>query len=260
MIADYELSHVDNGLTAESGEYNDIWQAGIMDVSQGVNTEVIFALSRLQGDPGVAGNWYANRVDIEGSPFLQMSVQLYNMYGAGDDRRLLFTDESADQPAAGTANGTNTILVGKYQAEGAAGLLVQHVPIFRVTEMYLIRAEVQARNNQLTEAAATLHDVWEARYSSGLPAQPTFSNTQQALKAILDERRKEFAFEGHRYLDLKRLGTDAGVTSISRDAADCASFSAPCDLSLSDYRFTLPIPTSELSANPTIVQNPGYSN
>jgi hypothetical protein len=46
------------------------------------------------------------------------------------------------------------------------------------------------------------------------------------LEAILDERRLEFTFEGTWFIDLKRLATLAGVTSLDRDPADYSSNSA----------------------------------
>src|SRR5690606_5037358 len=133
-----------------------------------------------------AANWYANRVDIEGSPFLQMSVQLYNSYDDTDLRKILFTDESAAQPIGQPADGSDIILVGKYQAQGSAGLLVQHVPVFRTTEMYLIKAECEARDGRLNEAAATLHQIWLARYQDGTAPPPAnFGSSTAALKAVL---------------------------------------------------------------------------
>ena len=73
------------------------------------------------------------------------------------------------------------------------------------------------------------------------------------------ERRKELAFEGHRYIDLKRLGADAGVPGTDRDATDGANSNAisPLNILLGDYRFTLPIPQAEININP-LIQNPGY--
>jgi len=241
LVADFPLSDVD--------PYFNIWS-----VDEIADTEVIFALARLQNDPGIAANWYANRVNIEGSPFLEMSNQLFDLYDDNDIRRFAFVDDSSDL----SDPDNRIILIGKYQG-GANGLLINHVKVFRSSEMLLIRAECEARDGRLTEAAASLRQIWLARGISDalVPAQPTFATPNDALRAILLERRKELAFEGHRYLDLKRIGAEVGV-GISRDPADCASFSAPCDLAPTDYRFTLPIPTSEISANPTIEQNPGY--
>src|SRR5690606_14172335 len=111
---EYALAFADDvtGIDDEPLDYADIWQFGDMD-----SPAIICALSRLQNDPGVAANWYANRVDIEGSPFLQMSVQLYNSYDDTDLRKILFTAESAAQPIGQPADGSDIILVGKYQAQ-----------------------------------------------------------------------------------------------------------------------------------------------
>ena len=56
--------------------------------------------------------------------------------------------------------------------------------------------------------------------------------------------------------DRKRMG-DRGGRALDRDAREC-SFLAGCTLANSDYRFTLPIPVSELTANQAAQQNPNY--
>ncbi len=89
-------------------------------------------------------------------------------------------------------------------------------------------------------------------------AMPTnFSSSQAAFARILEERRVEFAFEGQRYLDMKRLGARAGSPGFVRDAKDCAS-SGACSLAPNSTKLTLPIPRSEMVSNPNMVQNPGY--
>jgi hypothetical protein len=50
---------------------------------------------------------------------------------------------------------------------------------------------------------------------------------------------------------------DRGGRALDRDAREC-SFLAGCTLANSDYRFTLPIPVSELTANSAAQQNPNY--
>ena len=76
------------------------------------------------------------------------------------------------------------------------------------------------------------------------------------LPPLTEERRKELAFEGHRYLDLKRLKSVTNV-GISRDAIDCVG-GGSCLLPVNDFRFTLPIPQSEINAQPSLQQNPDY--
>ncbi len=66
-------------------------------------------------------------------------------------------------------------------------------------------------------------------------------------------------FEGHRYIDIKRLGPLTGK-SIERDPTDDIISGATLTIPNNDYRFTLPIPQDELNANDLIrgQQNPGY--
>ena len=59
-----------------------------------------------------------------------------------------------------------------------------------------------------------------------------------------------------RWVDLKRLG-NRGNRAIDRDAKECENL-AGCSLPNSDYRFTLPIPLSETTANSGVVQNRDY--
>ena len=122
--------------------------------------------------------------------------------------------------------------------------------------MLLINAEAKARSNDFAGAAQAIKDLRDVRFGEATPL-PTYNNLDEALTDILEERRKELAFEGKRFLDLKWIGGDLNI-GVSRNETDCASFSAPCGLPRSSYRFTLPIPQAELNANPNITQNNGY--
>lgn len=119
---------------------------------------------------------------------------------------------------------------------------------FRTGEMYLIRAEANARKGGANEAAALadLNALRAARISGYLPVVLT---GQALLDAIQDERRKELICEGHRFFDLKR-------TTRTVNRANCTSF---CTLAPTNRAWTWPIPQPEIDANPTILpQNPGY--
>ena len=95
-----------------------------------------------------------------------------------------------------------------------------------------------------------MHDTDLLKHCRSLGSQT------EAFGAILDERRLELLYEGHRWVDLKRLG-DRGNRFLDRDAKECENL-AGCTLPNSDYRFTLPIPVDEISANSTVVQNSNY--
>ncbi len=109
--------------------------------------------------------------------------------------------------------------------------------IFRIAELYLIRAEARAQLNKVTDALGDLNAV---RDRAGLTASP--AATQAALLlAIEDERRVEFALEPHRWFDLVRTGRAAAVLNMT-----------------DPNRFLLPIPVNQLLTDKTLEQNPGY--
>lgn len=122
---------------------------------------------------------------------------------------------------------------------------------YRVAEMYLIRAEAYYRTNKETEARADLNALRTARIAGFTAGTETGT---ALLNAILLERRKELAFEGDRFFDLKRLNK----TAINRCASTIDSPSTICQLSSSSRAWAWPIPFDEINVNPNIVQNPGY--
>ena len=130
--------------------------------------------------------------------------------------------------------------------------------VFRSSEMLLIAAEARAYQSNFTGVQTLLEQLKTARFGSAQTvALP--SSVADAVGAVLDERRIELAFEGHRYKDLKRSGV-AGNRGIDRNPIECNLQSGACTLAASDFRFTLPIPIVEINANPGIgaEQNPGY--
>src|SRR5690606_17250463 len=98
-------------------------------------------------------------------------------------------------------------LVNKYTrgiVPNAPGLT--SVKLFRTGEMYLIRAEAALMRDNgtagMTAAAKDLNDLKAARIYNYVHVQ--FPDAQTLHQAILNERYKELAFEGHRFFDLKR--------------------------------------------------------
>ncbi|MFC7346682.1 RagB/SusD family nutrient uptake outer membrane protein [Chryseobacterium zhengzhouense] len=254
-------------------------------------TEVIFKLKRNAVNNSAGYNlhnaWVSVRPRLTGSPYYEVGRSLHNRLNPTNlDPATLSTtiaDVRANVIIAPSsilaANYTNTpdyrnddiIIINKHGgvATGTTTAAVtstngfnNDIKIMRLSEMYLIRAEARAAANDLTGVAAAIKVVRDARYGSAQPAG-SFANVTDAWAAILNERRLEFAFEGYRFLDLKRLGTLAN-SGLDRDAADYSSASAnypsanPINLPLNSYKWTLPIPQAEINANPNITQNPGY--
>ncbi len=115
-----------------------------------------------------------------------------------------------------------------------------HVPVIRLAEMYLTRAEANLRLGTVTGATPAA-DLKRVRDRVGLPeiASPTLSD-------ILLERDLELAFEGHYLHDRKRLRESMPGSSFANGPA----WNSP--------RLVMPIPQREMDVNKNLVQNEGY--
>jgi hypothetical protein len=82
---------------------------------------------------------------------------------------------------------------------------VDNVSVVRIAEVYLNRAEAYAEVGPQQNNALALADVNTIRVARGLA--PVVGLTgQDLIDEIYLQRRCEFAFEGHRFFDLKRRG------------------------------------------------------
>lgn len=178
--------------------------------------------------------------DANGDVFFEPSDKLKNQFNRATDIRF--------STFFGSASG-DTSIVTKYPGS-TKGPQINDLKIIRVSEMYLLRSEAYAENNQLTLAANDLNMVRSARIT-GYTAQ-TFTTKAEAVDAIINERFKELCFEGNRFFDLKRKGL-----AVNRLATDVQSLNWQ-NLPANNFRFALPIPSFEILANPNDVQNTGY--
>ena len=128
-----------------------------------------------------------------------------------------------------------------------------NTPVIRVTEMYLNRAEALAEKDGLNQESIDLINALRRRAGLADWTLITFTTKQALVDGILNERRKELAFEGHRRMDLLRKGLPL------RTSGPAAAISTPCDAT-SSPKVILPIPQREIDINPALKgqQNPGY--
>lgn len=240
------------------------------------NTEVIFKLERALNDPYdgqgttgsvAAGGWAGARfafvsATLAGSPYFEMDRSVFDALDPADIRydvnvapTSIISDDYENDP---DPINNDILVIQKYPgSEGQP--LMNDLKIFRSSEMLLIAAEARAYQGNFQGVETLLEDLRTARFGSAQDvALP--GNQQQAIGAVLDERKIELVYEGHRYKDLKRSGV-AGNRGVDRDPIACTLQSGACTLSADDFRFTLPIPISEINANPGIgeQQNPGYN-
>lgn len=158
---------------------------------------------------------------------------------------LIFTAVIADINAANEGEG---VRLYKYpldpnRAGNASG---NDFALYRLAEMYLIKAEAQNELGQ-TAAAITNLNIVRAR---GFPGQPgklvAAGSSQTAVRAaIFSERLFELLGEGKRRQDQIREGTYTSGTWFGKTATPA-------------YKAVLPIPQQQLNTNSKLKQNPGY--
>lgn len=157
-----------------------------------------------------------------------------------------------------------------------------NVGIFRYAELLLIYAEAKIEANDIDASVYTaINDI---RLRAKMPALPQGLTQTQLRKALRYERKIELANDGLRWYDIRRWGIAEnilnGVLYLNRAAKP---WTASALLSIDDnytpkYNSTealkafttqpvvykvnkdeyWPIPTSEVSVNPNLTQNPGY--
>ncbi len=141
---------------------------------------------------------------------------------------------------------------------GRDGLGVDNVPVIRLSEIYFILAECYI----LTGNADKTIEILETLTKRVDPtASLTFSSTEELIQKIHEEYRKEFAFEGKRFFQIKRWIWDNPVIlgyafKCPIERTDCNS--TICKVENPSYMFAFPIPTAELNANSNLKQNQGY--
>lgn len=239
------------------------YKSMLQDFTRG---EVIMSLDRPIGKAAIASQFYFNRTNLTGGPYMDLSRAVYNIINVpGDVRKHAFIDATAKiDPGYESLSWAqylqnDVLCIDKYS--GKAGTangaeLLSDLKLFRLSEMYFIKAECRVNANDLVGAAQRIKAVRDARNYLAPVALPVYANATAAWNDILKERRVELVLEGHRYLDLKRIGNLAGVTKTERHPKDVEGYTNK-EINITDFRFTLPIPSDEINANP-IQQNPGY--
>lgn len=211
------------------------------------------SLGDQAGDFGLSG-WYG----------LRTTSAVADRYDT-NDQRPVFPNTAGNQfiregrskeitDIADYANGGGYI-VPKYQnvtSQGEPGSNVTFsdvdFPVFRLADAYLMYAEAAVRGGGDLNRAVTLVNELQAR--AGLAGDLTTSDL--TLDFILAERSRELLWEGHRRTDLIRFDEFTGA--LDWPWTQIQSFSSD------DTRKLFPLPGSELRANPTLEQNPGYTD
>lgn len=185
--------------------------------------------------------------------FMTISPQTVALFQPSDWRLKLYTplQKTGDSiPFAPAPN--RAVRLRKY------GQIYARIGI-ELPELYLLRAEARARNNDLPGAVADVAALRSKRIpaaDAGVPAAASAS-ASALLHFIMEERIREFAGEGYRWFDQRRLSTDP---LFAGQAATHVLYGVDGKVSqtftLTTDRLTLRIPPPYLSAHPEMQDNP----
>ena len=217
-------------------------------------SEVAFRLVRTSSFGGRIGSlWRGTSASASniGTVTWRPSDKIWGAYDQVNDVR--FASYFKDEPLL-AARGSRLIYKYAGTTYATPNENVANAKVYRTGEMYLIRAEARAEQNKITGSNSAESDINALRTAriTGY-VNVVFATKAEAIDAIMLERYKELAYEGHRFWDLKRRGLP-----VERLASDAPTTNAAV-LPTGNFRFLLPIPDPEMKANTLMVQNPGYN-
>ena len=177
---------------------------------------------------------------------------------AGDDRAMFYSGAGGGKrtmdPSAINSFQSGLSIV-KWQNIRSDGRSTSHteypdtdIPLFRLAEAYLTRAEA---NFRLNDTNAALQDILTLRSHRGCTTQPQVNEIDEMY--ILDEWAREFYLEGRRRSDLVRFDcftTDKYLWDWKGGVKEGKS--------VSDIYNVFPIPETDINNNPNMSQNEGY--
>jgi hypothetical protein len=198
-----------------------------------LNEETLYQASFL----GVANTTPPYQLALVGGPFhpsTRIDTDLMQSYDPNDLRRVVYYYYKPSD---------SSYLKGSYTGN--------YFPFggLATDELYLIRAECAARLNDPVAAMNDVNTLLGKRWRTGSFTGYPVTSAQDALETVLLERRKELAFRGLRWTDLRRLNAEGANDTLYRNLNGTRYTLAPnSDL------YVLPIPPDVISFG-TIVQN-----
>ena len=226
---------------------------GLRTRTWGGTTFVISAAvggSMKPADFGITGGWGGTRTT-------SALVTKFNLIA---DKRAMFWTDGQNLEINDIGTFTDGYAITKFKnvtSTGANGSDKTYCdtdfPLFRLADVYLMYAEAVLRGGSGGDASTALGYVNAIRTRAYGSTAGNITSAQLTTDFILDERGRELFWEGHRRTDLIRFGEFSTSTYLwpwkggVSGGASTASF----------YNL-FPIPSSDVSANANLTQNPGY--
>lgn len=199
-------------------DFNDLNVSVTSPISQ-FNQEVIFHSST-----GGAASLVASRALVDSS--------LYNLYEGNDLRKVIFYTK-----------GSGNTYKFKASYNGSVGSTVFNG--ITSPEVYLIKAEAEARLGNTSEAMLWLNRLLIRRWKNGTFVPIEAATAEDALKKVIIERRKELVLRCLRWTDLRRLNKEPAFRKDLTRILNNTEYELPAG----DARYILLIPQVVIDAS-----------
>lgn len=131
--------------------------------------------------------------------------------------------------------------------------------ILRYADVLLSKAEALIETGgSVTEAIALINRVRTERDDVKITLLPNSLSREEASEKLRHERRIEFALEGRYWSDIKRWKISKDIYPLTIKDHTESIFDTKFPNGYLDYYDLLPIPDSECSLNPNLLQNTGW--
>lgn len=203
-------------------------------INNWASPELILELPNNSENNSVISTLYSYNTAASRSNYVA-SGDLMNLYSAEDKRRALYETKSIRTSINGAFTMVPYFFTTKFKYN------ISNV-VYRLTELYFIRAEAALRLGNTNQA---LTDINSIRTRAGIPVLEAIN-----IELLLEEKRREFAFENKTFFDLMRNHKNV--------VRNIGCISTNCSVTYPNDHFILPIPQETIDVNSAIQQNPGY--
>ena len=211
----------------------------VFDVDNELNEEIIFAVqfasginSNSEGTDAYrmfnpTGRVVGNMTGTKGHGVIK--GELYNLYESNDARKDVYVGVLKSGLAYNNKIAVPTTVIGDSESDWV---------VLRYADVLLMLAEIKNELSKPSEAILYLNLV---RNRANIGPYTGSQDKASIFQDIDLQRRLELIGEGHRWFDLLRQGRAKEVLHIN-----------------DDNKLLMPLPASQIAADPALIQNPGY--
>ena len=218
----------------------------------------------VHGPAGIPGSISGSNGSWSGLRCTQQFISLFPDYSGNTDHRAQFYQTGQNLQMKDLYTATDGLSTFKFRNKTRSGGAAPHAdpagnfsdidfPLFRLGEIYLIYAESVLRGGTGGDAGTALTYINGLRTRAYGDHSGDITAGTLTTDYVLDERGRELYYEACRRTDLIRYGKFTTGSYLWAWKGGVAAGTA-----VADKYNVFPIPSTDLSSNPNLVQNTGY--